>query len=53
MGITYAAIDHFLETGKATEEQKAILDRFHSRSEHKRRPIMTFETWMKEQEAKE
>ena len=53
MGITYAAIDHFLETGEATEEQKAILDRFHSRSEHKRRPIMTFETWRKEQEAKE
>ena len=45
MGITYAAIDHFLETGEATEEQKAILDRYHSRSEHKRKPIATYETW--------
>ena len=53
MGITYAAIDHFLETGEATEEQKAILERFHSRSEHKRRPIMTFETWMKEKGGEE
>ncbi len=49
MGISYAAIDHFLYTGEATDEQKAILDRFHSRSEHKRRPVKTFETWMKEQ----
>ncbi|MCR4805016.1 MAG: NAD(+) synthase [Clostridia bacterium] len=50
MGISYAAIDHFLYTGEATDEQKAILDRFHSRSEHKRRPVKTFETWLKEQE---
>ena len=50
MGITYAAIDHFLETGEATEEQKAILDRYHSRSEHKRKPIATFETWMNEKQ---
>ena len=48
MGITYAAIDHFLETGEATEEQKAILDRYHSRSEHKRRPVFTFGDWEKE-----
>ena len=47
MGITYAAIDHFLETGEATEEQKAILERYHSRSEHKRRPIATYENWKK------
>ena len=47
MGITYAAIDHFLETGEATEEQKAILDRYHSRSEHKRQPIATYENWKK------
>ncbi len=47
MGITYAAIDHFLETGEATEEQKAILDRYHSRSEHKRQPIATYENWQK------
>ena len=28
--------------GELTEEQKAILDRYHSRSEHKRQPISTF-----------
>jgi len=47
MGITYAAIDHFLQTGEASEENKKILERYHSRSEHKRRPIATFETWKK------
>lgn len=42
MGVTYAAIDKYITTGEATEEDKAIIDRFHSRSEHKRRPIATF-----------
>lgn len=37
MGITYQAIDAFLLEGKVSEEDKAILDRFHSVSEHKRR----------------
>ena len=49
MGITYAAIDRFLTTGEASEEEKAILDRFHSRSEHKRKPIATYESWKNEQ----
>ena len=38
MGITYAAIDEYLLSGTATPENKAILDRFHAISEHKRQP---------------
>ena len=36
MGVTYAAIDRYITTGEATEHDKAIMDRYHSRSEHKR-----------------
>ncbi len=36
MGVTYAAIDKFLFTGEATEHDKAIMDKYHARSEHKR-----------------
>ena len=43
MGVTYAAIDKYILTGDADEHDKAIIDRYHSRSEHKRRPISTFE----------
>ena len=42
MGITYAAIDEYLLHGTVTAENKAILDRFHSISEHKRRPQPTY-----------
>ena len=38
MGVTYAAIDKYILTGEASEHDKAIIDRYHSRSEHKRRP---------------
>ncbi len=37
MGVTYAAIDRFLDGGEVSEAEKAVIDRFHSRSEHKRR----------------
>ena len=41
MGITYRSIDEFLFTGKANEEDRIIIDRFHKSSEHKRHmPIM-------------
>ena len=43
MGVTYRAIDGFLLHGEAGEADKAVIDRYHSRSEHKRRPISTFE----------
>ena len=38
MGVTYKAI----LTGEANEHDKAIIDRYHSRSEHKRRPAATY-----------
>ena len=37
MGVTYAAIDHYIATGEASEHDKAIIDRYHARSEHTRR----------------
>ena len=36
MGVSYAAIEKYIETGKATERDKEIIDRYHTRSEHKR-----------------
>lgn len=39
MGITYKAIDDYLLYGTVNEEDKAVIDRYHGRSEHKRRPI--------------
>ncbi len=39
MGVTYAAIDEYLLTGRANEHDLAIIERYHARSEHKRRPI--------------
>ncbi|MBQ6927452.1 MAG: NAD(+) synthase [Oscillospiraceae bacterium] len=43
MGVSYAAIDGFLHGGEVSEHDRAIIERYHSRSEHKRRPISTFE----------
>lgn len=37
MGVTYAAIDKYVLTGEANEHDKEIIDRYHSRSEHKRK----------------
>jgi len=42
MGVTYAAIDRYITTGEATEQDKAVIDRYHSRSEHKRRPAAVY-----------
>ena len=42
MGVTYAAIDRYILTGEAAPEDKAIIDRFHAKSEHKRRPAATY-----------
>ena len=42
MGVSYAAIDKYILTGEANEHDKAIIDRYHSRSEHKRRPAATY-----------
>ncbi len=43
MGVSYRAIDDYLLTGTVSEHDRAIIDRYHSRSGHKRRPISTFE----------
>lgn len=43
MGVTYAAIDHYLETGEGTPEDLAVMERYHRVSAHKRQPIPTFE----------
>jgi len=37
MGVTYAAIDEYLESGAANDHDKAIIERYHRTSEHKRR----------------
>ena len=37
MGVTYAAIDRVVTGGEVSEAEKAIIDRYHSRSEHKRK----------------
>ncbi len=42
MGVTYAAIDQFLLTGEADEQDRAVIDRFHRISEHKRQPQVTY-----------
>ena len=36
MGVTYQAIDTYMETGKGSPEDIAIIERYHYRSEHKR-----------------
>ena len=43
MGVTYAAVDKFITTGEATAEDKAIIERFHARSEHKRSGIAVYQ----------
>ena len=42
MGVSYAAIDRFILTGEATDADRAILNRFHNGSAHKRRPAATY-----------
>jgi len=43
MGVSYRAIDSYINGGEVDEKDRAVIDRYHSRSEHKRRPISTFE----------
>ncbi len=42
MGLSYAALDKFLLTGEASEHDRAIIEKFHNASEHKRRPITAY-----------
>lgn len=43
MGVTYAAIDHYLKTGEASPEDLRVIERMHRQSHHKRRmpPVYT------------
>ncbi len=54
MGVRYAAIDRYILTGEASEEDKAIMDRYHARALHKLEPIPTYESFLslKRKEAK-
>ena len=36
MGVSYAAIDRYMDGGEVTDAEKAIIDRYHRISEHKR-----------------
>jgi len=40
MGISYRSIDEFLLNGKASEHDRAIIERFHESSEHKRKTLL-------------
>ncbi|MCR5138183.1 MAG: NAD(+) synthase [Oscillospiraceae bacterium] len=42
MGVTYRAIDSWLLEGRAEEKDLAVIERYHRRSEHKRRPIPVY-----------
>lgn len=43
MGFKYADLDEFLLTGRTNEKALAIIERMHRGSEHKRRPIRTYD----------
>lgn len=42
MGVTYASIDKYLMTGQADPKDLEIIQRYHQRSEHKRKGIVTY-----------
>ena len=45
MGVTYAAIDRYLETGEANDADKAIIERMHKATQHKRHmPLVYVDT---------
>ena len=43
MGVTYKEIDRYLLNGEADKDLLSVLQKYHAQSEHKRRPISTFE----------
>ena len=43
MGVTYAAIDRYILTGEASDEDRAIIERYHSRALHKLNPIPLYQ----------
>ena len=45
MGISYRSIDAFLLSGTASVRERAIIEKFHDTSEHKRKMPVTFSGW--------
>lgn len=43
MGVSYRAIDRYILTGEADPKDREIIERYHSRSLHKIRPVPLFE----------
>jgi NAD+ synthase len=43
MGVSYRSIDSFLLTGTTDEGDRAVIERYHKASEHKRKPPVVFE----------
>lgn len=43
MGVLYANIDKYLFTGEATPGDLEVIQRYHARSEHKRRPAQVYQ----------
>ena len=42
MGVSYAAIDRYITGGEADDNDRAIIERYHRTSQHKRRPYSTY-----------
>jgi NAD+ synthase len=42
MGISYKELDEYLIHGTATEENRALIEQFHARTEHKRKPSLVY-----------
>ena len=42
MGVSYAAIDRYLRGEEVSNDERAIIERYHSRSEHKRRNALIY-----------
>ncbi len=45
MGVSYETIDRYIQTGEASERDRAIIERYHSQSAHKRAPQPGFADW--------
>ena len=43
MGITYAAIDAYISGRPVSDHDRAVIERMHANSEHKREPIARYE----------
>ena len=45
MGVSYAAIDRHIFGGEVSEQELAVIERYHSRSEHKRVGVNHYYVW--------